>query len=109
MILYTCGNPASRGYRRTRGKNPAFRPHNAETGDSPAKKHHTTEVPPELLKSLTAEARVDGKWVELGSLDKNRTRLIKLDFDKVRATAVRIHLKETYGNPTAKLFEVRCY
>lgn len=43
---------------------------------SPAR-HHTTEVPPELLKSLSAEARVNGRWVELASIDNNRTRLIK--------------------------------
>jgi len=35
--------------------------------------------------------------------------LIKMDFEKVKTTAVRIGLKETYGHPTAKLFEVRCY
>ena len=60
-------------------------------------------------KSLTAEARVDGKWVPIGSLDKNRTRLVQLAFEKVRATAVRIRVNETYGHPTVKLFEVRCY
>ncbi len=73
------------------------------------KAHHTKKVPPELLKSLTAEARVDGKWVEIGSLDNNRTRLIKMDFEKVKTTAVRVRVKETYGRPTVKLFEVRCY
>jgi hypothetical protein len=73
------------------------------------KSHHTTEVPPELLKSLTAEARVDGKWVQIGSIDQNRTRLIKMDFETVKTTAVRVRLRETYGHPTAKLFEVRCY
>jgi hypothetical protein len=62
-----------------------------------------------LLKSLTAEARVKGQSVEVGSIDDNRTRLIKLDFAKVKTTAARLRLKETYGQPTAKLFEVRCY
>ena len=76
---------------------------------TPPKAHHTTEIPPELLKSLTAEARVNGRWVELGAIDNNRTRLIKMDFAKVKATAIRLHLKETYGHPTAKLFEIRCY
>lgn len=66
-------------------------------------------VPKELLKSLELEARVNGQWVKLGALDKNKTRLIKFNFAQVQATAVRIRLKETYGHPTAKLFEVRCY
>jgi len=73
------------------------------------KAHHTKDIPPELLKSLTAEARVDGNWVEIGSIDKNRTRLIRMAFEKVKTTAVRIRLKETHGHPTVKLFEVRCY
>lgn len=71
--------------------------------------NHTRDVPPELLKSLSAEARVDGKWAKIASVDNNRTRLIKMRFDPVKATAVRIRLKETYGHPHAKLFEVRCY
>ena len=52
---------------------------------------------------------MDGKWVEIGSIDNNRTRLIKMDFEKVKTTAVRVRLKETYGHPTVRLFEVRCY
>ena len=69
--------------------------------------HHGSPIG--TAKSLTAEARVDGKWVEIGSLDNNRTRLIKMDFEKVKTTAVRVRVKETYGRPTVKLFEVRCY
>ncbi len=76
---------------------------------TPPASHFTKEVPPELLKSLTAEAKVNGRWVEIASIDNNRTRLIKLDFAKVKTTAVRLHLEDTYGHPTAKLFEVRCY
>ena len=76
---------------------------------SPPKAHHTTQIPPELVKSLAAEARVDGQWVKIGSLDNNRTRLIKMDFEKVRTTALRIRVEETYGHPTVKLFEIRCY
>ena len=66
-------------------------------------------VPNEMLKSLEVEARVKGKWVNLGSIEKNQTRLIKFSFEKVRASAVRIKAKETYGAKNVKLFEVRCY
>ncbi len=76
---------------------------------TPPPSHFTKEVPAELLKSLTAEAKVSGQWVEVASIDNNRTRLIKLDFAQVETTAVRLHLKETYGHPSAKLFEIRCY
>ena len=68
-----------------------------------------TTVPPEMLKSLELKARVKDKWVSLGSLKKNRTRLIKFQFESLKTTAVRIQMKETYGHKNAKLFEVRCY
>ena len=67
------------------------------------------DVPVELLKSLSVEARVNGRWIKVGSEDDNRTRLVRFVFDRVRATGIRITMKETYGAPNAKLFEVRCY
>ena len=70
---------------------------------------YSTKIPKELLKSLDVEARVKGKWVKVGALDKNRTRLIKFSFEAVETTAIRINLKATYGDNKAKLFEVRCY
>lgn len=70
---------------------------------------YSNSVPDEMMKSLELEARVRGKWVKLGNMEKNRTRLIKFSFDPVSASAIRIRLRETYGHPNAKLFEVRCY
>ncbi|GAA3615349.1 FAD-dependent oxidoreductase [Flavivirga amylovorans] len=75
----------------------------------PTLKHHTTQIPPELLKTLDAEVRVDGKWVKVGEKEDNLRRLIKFHFDSKKVTAIRINMKETYGHDTAKLFEVRCY
>jgi hypothetical protein len=66
-------------------------------------------VPPELIKAMTVEVQVNGKWKEVATVENNLTRLIKTQFGKVRCTAVRITLKETYGHPTAKLFEIRAY
>ncbi len=70
---------------------------------------YSNTVPVELLKSLDVEARVNGKWVKVGSNNDNRRRLIKFNFDQIKATGVRITMKETYGAENAKLFEVRCY
>ena len=67
------------------------------------------DVPAELLKSLEVEARLGGRWVNLGAVENNRTRLIKFRFDKIRTEAVRIRMTETYGAKNARLFEVRCY
>ena len=66
-------------------------------------------VPPELMKVLDVEVRLDGSWVKVAETKNNIVRLIKFDFEQVKTTAIRINLKETYGHPTAKLFEVRCY
>ena len=77
--------------------------------DSRVSETFWNDIPRELLKSLKVEGRVNDKWVSLGSLEKNRTRLIKFQFDSLKTTAIRIHMKETYGHKNAKLFEVRCY
>ncbi len=49
------------------------------------------------------------KWEKLGAIEANRTRLIKLKFETLKTTAIRIKMTETYGAKNVKLFEVRCY
>ncbi|WP_303317283.1 FAD-dependent oxidoreductase [Flavivirga abyssicola] len=66
-------------------------------------------VPKEMLKALTLEGRVNGQWTKLGTIENNKTRLIKFNFDTIETTAVRIKMTETYGAKDVKLFEVRCY
>ncbi len=70
---------------------------------------YRNNIPEEMMKSLELEARVKGKWMKVSEIKKNKTRLIKFTFDPIKTTAIRINLKETYGHPNAKLFEVRCY
>lgn len=77
--------------------------------DSRVNENFWNGVPHELLKALEIEAKIDGNWVKIGENRKNQRRLIKFDFDKVEASAVRIQMKETYGKDYVKLFEVRCY
>ena len=66
-------------------------------------------VPSEMLKALFVQGRVNGKWLDLGVIDNNKTRLIKFKFNSVKVTAVRIKMTETYGAESVKLFELRCY
>ncbi|WP_010135923.1 FAD-dependent oxidoreductase [Ochrovirga pacifica] len=66
-------------------------------------------VPPELLRELDLEVRVNGTWIKVGTKDRNIARLIKFDFTKIKTSAIRIQLKQTYGHKTAKLFEIRAY
>ena len=66
-------------------------------------------IPPELIKNLTVEARVRGNWIEVGKVETNLARLVKVRFDEIKTTAIRVKLKETYGKPNVKMFEIRCY
>jgi len=66
-------------------------------------------VPPELIKAARIEVRKGGDWVEVAKVENNITRLIKTSFDPVNTTAVRMTFIDTWGHPTVKLFELRCY
>lgn len=77
--------------------------------DSMVNDIYWNDVPVELLKSLELEANIKGKWKIIGSLDENKTRLIKFNFDQIQTTAIRVKLNETYGAKNVKLFEIRCY
>jgi len=66
-------------------------------------------VPPELVKNLDVDVQIMGKWQKVATVDENITRLVKVNFEKVKTTAVRIRLKESWGYENARLFEVRCY
>ncbi|MDO7173127.1 FAD-dependent oxidoreductase [Mariniflexile sp. AS56] len=66
-------------------------------------------IPPEMLKSLSLEGRVNGVWQNIGDIKENRTRLIKFKFDSMNVTAIRVKMTETYGAEHVKLFEIRCY
>jgi len=79
---------------------------------NPAKniqRNQILDVPPELIKNASIEARVKRKWVEVAKVEDNITRLIKTNFKQVKTSAIRIKLKDTWGYKNAKLFEVRCY
>jgi hypothetical protein len=77
--------------------------------DSKVNATFRNDVPDELLQALHVEALVDGEWVQIASIDRNRTRLIRLQFDQIETTAIRVCPTATYGCPNAKLFEIRCY
>jgi len=66
-------------------------------------------VPPELMESLSVQVKINGKWKQVGEISKNKRRLVKFRFDTVNTTAIKILLKNTYGEKVARLYEVRCY
>lgn len=68
-----------------------------------------TSVPPELMRFMSCEVLVKGKWQEVALVENNLTRLVKMKFETVKTKSVRLNLLETWGAQNAKLFEVRCY
>ncbi|MGB5419063.1 FAD-dependent oxidoreductase [Algibacter sp.] len=70
---------------------------------------YNNAIPQEMLKSLSLQGRVKGRWIDLGSIKENRTRLIKFRFDSTNVTAIKVKMKETYGAENVRLFEIRCY
>jgi hypothetical protein len=77
--------------------------------DSKVSSTFWNDVPPELLRSLDIAVRIHGQWEGLGSVEENRTRLIKFMFPRIKTAALRIRMRETYGHKNVRLFEVRCY
>ena len=77
--------------------------------DSKVDEYFWNSIPVELLKTLELEAQVDGKWMKVGSIEKNQKRLIKFQFDQIKTASVRLRMTETYGANNVKLFEIRCY
>ena len=65
--------------------------------------------PEQLVKAYTVEGFDGKKWIPLASEQKNDLRLRVHDFDAVRISAVRVTVMETWGDPCARIFEVRVY
>lgn len=66
-------------------------------------------MPLELVKSLKVEALINGGWREVAQIENNLHRLIKVNFEGITTTSVRVKFEESYGAPNIKIFEVRCY
>lgn len=66
-------------------------------------------LPPELIKTLSVEAKINGQWKEIARKEDNIFRLIKLHFTPIQTQEIRIRPINTYGSKTHKLFEIRCY
>ena len=67
-------------------------------------------LPHELVKNYTVEALSGGKTVWSKDVDNNSQRLNIHEIpDGVDCDAIRITVRETYGYPAARIFEVRAY
>jgi hypothetical protein len=63
----------------------------------------------EMLTDFTVEALVDGQWQQVGNVQDNIQRLVVVDFQPVKATAVRINALKALNIDQAIIPEVRIY
>jgi len=68
------------------------------------------QIPQRLVKTFEIQFLHNHKWHSARSVTNNIQRHRIENFDPPLSTnAVRIIIKETYGHPTARLFEIRAY
>ena len=65
--------------------------------------------PPELVKAYRIEGRIDGTWRLLAQEANNHLRHRIHRFDRLQFEAIRVFVDETWGDPSARIFEIRCY
>ena len=66
-------------------------------------------MPKSLAKSYKVEGLVDGAWRTLAEESENFLRHRVHPFPAVEMSALRVTVTETWGDPSARIFEVRLY
>ena len=82
---------------------------NPSTGESmniPAK-----DVPKFNLtaENIEVSAKIDGEWKKVGELKGNYLRQMRVKFQKVIATDIKVTVLKTENCSVAKIFEIRVY
>ena len=65
--------------------------------------------PKELVKAYEVEGLSDGKWMRLAGDGNNQLRHRVHTFPAVKIGALRVTVKETWGDKSARIFEIRAY
>ena len=67
--------------------------------------HH--KVPTTLARSYAVEVSPDGeRWEPVADVDRNTRRLAVHEFSARKVAAIRVTVRETYGDASARVFEV---
>lgn len=62
------------------------------------------KMPSEMAKSFKVQVKVKKDWVTVAEVSDNFRRLQKIEFEPVKASAIRIVVDETWGAPKAHIF-----
>ena len=65
--------------------------------------------PKELVRSYVLEGLVNGEWKQLAADDNNLLRHRIHRFPAENVEALRVTVKKTWGDPSARIFEIRAY
>ncbi len=65
--------------------------------------------PRQLVKDYVVEGRVGGAWKPLATVERNDLRLRVHTFPATELDAVRVTVTATWGDPSARIFEIRMY
>ena len=65
--------------------------------------------PKTLVKAYVVEGLVNGEWVPLASEERNDLRHRVHTFAEKDVSAVRVTVTKTWGDPSARIFEIRVY
>ena len=79
------------------------------TFDSDLTPLHPAPHPKTLVKAYRLEGRCGGQWKRLADVTDNLLRLRVHAFSPQELQAIRVTVLETWGDPSARLFEVRAY
>lgn len=72
-------------------------------------KHMIRTAQPETVKDYTIEANTEAGWVAVAKVTGNHQRLCRHTFDPIAASAIRLNIASTNGEPEARVYEIRCY
>lgn len=79
------------------------------TFDSDLTPLHPAPHPKTLVKAYRLEGRCGGQWKRLADVTDNLLRLRVHAFSPQELQAIRVTVLETWGDPSARIFEVRAY
>lgn len=66
-------------------------------------------VPAECVKDYSLMALINGEWDRMVEVKNNHQRLRRHFFVPVKATALRLEITATHGDPSARVYEIRAY
>ncbi|MFI3306700.1 MAG: FAD-dependent oxidoreductase [Rikenellaceae bacterium] len=66
-------------------------------------------LPPELVKSFSVDAMIDGEWQQVASVEDNIVRYVVVELNDLTTSSLRIRLHETYGAKDIKVYQLGVY